>query len=176
MLVALFPAELDRLREIEAVRQHLLQRAQDTRSMSRRWLFAGLTMLTLGGGLVGLSQADRGGAVEQYAYQSTGVIRPGESLDAFAAVDDEPNPTSADYAARIARRDELIARVDEQTRSLTEFRGPTFIENLPEGKRVWSLVGATESRVARKYSWALAPGLALIIGGLGCFFISWRRP
>ncbi len=176
MVAALYPAELDRLREIEAVRKHLLQRAHDTRSNTRRWLFAGLAMLILGGGLVGLAQVERGGAATHYVYQSSGVILPGESLDVFAGVDDAPEASARDDAERTARRDALIARVDERTISIPEMRGPTFIEDVADGRRVWSLVGASAVRTPDRFAWAIAPGLALIIGGLGCFFISWRRP
>lgn len=176
MVAALYPAELDRLREIDAVRKHLLQRDHDTRSVTRRWLFAGLAALVLGGGLVGLALVDRGGAVTHYAYQSTGVILPGEGLDVFAGIDDEPPASAPDYADRVARRDALLARVDERTIAIPDMRGPMFLETVPEGRRMWRLVGSSETRVTGRFSWALAPGLALIIGGLGCFFISWRRP
>lgn len=159
MVGALYPAELDRLREIEAVRKLLLERDHDTRSATRRWLYAGLAGLVLGGALVGLGQIDRGGAATYYTYQSYGVARPGETTDAFdAAIEADP------------------ARADEQTISIPEMRGPAFTETVPEGRRMWHLVGANAVNVPARFGWALVPGFALIIGGLGCFFISWRRP
>jgi transcriptional regulator with XRE-family HTH domain len=176
MVGALYPAELDRLREIEAVRKHLLQSAHDTRLITRRWLYAGLAMLILGGGLVGLAQIDRGGAATHYTYQSEGVTLPGESPDVFAGMDDDPAPSDPDFAARIARREALSARADEQTISIPEMRGPAFSETVRGGKRTWRLVGAAAVTAPDKFGWALAPGFALLIGGLGCFFISWRRP
>jgi len=176
MLAALYPAELDRLREIEAVRKHLLQRGLDARSSTRRWLHAGLAMLILGGALTGLAQVDRGGAAQLYSYQSSGVVLPGESPNVFADIDDEPAPSDPDYASRVARREALMARLDEQTIAIPEMRGPAFIETTPEGRRMWRLVGASQARVSDRFAWALIPGFALIIGGLGCFFISWRKP
>lgn len=161
MVRALYPAELDRLREIEAVRKHLLQREHDTRSITRRWLYAGLGMLILGGGLVGLAQVDRGGAATHYTYQSEGVILPGETSNVFDDIDDN----SA-----------LTARADERQIFIPEMRGPAFTETVPEGRREWHLVGANAVLVPAKFGWALIPGFALIIGGLGCFFIGWRRP
>jgi transcriptional regulator with XRE-family HTH domain len=155
MVAALYPAELDRLREIEAVRKHLLEREHNTRSTTRRWLYAGLAGLVLGGALVGLSQVDSGGAATHYTYQSYGVVQPGESDEVF---------------------DENPARADEQTISIPEMRGPAFTETVPKGRRMWHLVGANAVLVPAKFGWALIPGCALIIGGLGCFFISWRRP
>lgn len=161
MAGALYPAELDRLREIEAVRQHLLQRDHDTRSTSRRWLYAGLGGLVLGGALIGLAQVDRGGASMHYTYQSPGVLRDGEITDIPGDVGGNP-----------AR----LALADEQTIFLQEMRGPAFRETAPDGRREWHLVGANSVLVPAKFGWALVPGLALLIGGLGCFFISWRRP
>lgn len=176
MVAALYPAELDRLREIEAVRKLLLEREHDTRSTTRRWLYAGLGALVAGGALVGLAQVDRGGAATHYTYQSYGVILPGEGLDVFDGVDDDPTRTAPDYAERVARRDALIARLNEQTISIPDMRGPAYTETVPEGRRWWNLVGANAVNVPARFGWALVPGFALIIGGLGCFFISWRRP
>ncbi|MEQ1810933.1 MAG: helix-turn-helix transcriptional regulator [Terricaulis sp.] len=161
MVGALYPAELDRLREIEAVRKHLLQREHDTRSVSRRWLYAGLGGLILGGALIGLAQVDRGGAATHYTYQSEGVIRAGETANVFDDIDDNP---------------QLRARADERQIFILEMRGPAFTETVPDGRREWHLVGANAVLVPAKFGWALIPGFALLIGGLGCFFISWRRP
>jgi transcriptional regulator with XRE-family HTH domain len=176
MVGALYPAELDRLREIEAVRKHLLQRDYDMRFITQRWLYAGLAMLILGGGFLGLAQMDRGVVTPYYTYQSSGVILPGESLDVFGAVDEAVDPNAPDHADRVAQRDALIARVDEKIRSTPEMIGPSFTETTSEGRRQWRLVGGSEVRVPGRHRWAFAPGLALILGGLGCFFISWRRP
>ena len=161
MVGALYPAELDRLREIEAVRKHLLQREHDTRSVSRRWLYAGLGGLILGGALIGLAQVDRGGAATHYTYQSEGVIRAGETANVFDDIDGNP---------------QLRARADERQIFIPEMRGPAFTETVPDGRREWHLVGANAVLVPAKFGWALIPGFALLIGGLGCFFISWRRP
>jgi transcriptional regulator with XRE-family HTH domain len=176
MVGTLYPAELDRLREIEAVRKHLLQRDYDMRFVTQRWLYAGLAMLILGGGFLGLAQMDRGSVTPYYTYQSSGVILPGEGLDVFGAVDDEIDPNARDRPDQVARREALIARVDERIRSTPEMIGPSFTENVAEGRRQWRLVGSSEVRVPGRLGWAFAPGLALILGGLGCFFISWRRP
>jgi len=155
MVGALYPAELDRLREIEAVRKLLLERDHDTRLATRRWLYAGLAGLVLGGALVGLAQVDRGGGATHYTYQSYGVVRPGESDEVF---DEDP------------------ARADEQTISIPDMRGPAYTETVPDGRRMWHLVGSNAVNVPARFGWALVPGFVLIIGGLGCFFISWRRP
>ena len=176
MVGILFPAELDRLREIDAVREVLLRQAREARSLSRRWLLAGLAMLILGGGLLGLSKIDGGATARHFTYQSSGVSLPGESLDVFAGLDDEPDPAAEDYADRVARRDALIERVDERFQSGPLFKGPAFIESVAGGKRVWRLVGTSDRRQPGRFRWAGAAGLALLLGACGCFFISWRWP
>jgi transcriptional regulator with XRE-family HTH domain len=176
MTAILFPAELDRLREIESVRAVLLRQDREARSLPRRWLLGGLAMLIAGGGLVGLSRIDSGTTVRQFTYQSTGVVRPGESLDIFAGMDEEPDPATPDYAERVARRNRLIERVDDRTMSSVDIRGAAFIERVPGGRRVWRLVGSTEIQQPGRFRWAGVAGLALLFGGLGCFFISWRWP
>ena len=70
----LFPAELDRLREIDALRDLLLQRSQADIETPRRILIAGLAALMIGGGFLGFSQLEPARMLTQYTYQSTGVI------------------------------------------------------------------------------------------------------
>lgn len=176
MTGVLLPAELERLREIESVREAVLRQDREARSGARRWLLCGLVALALGGGLLGLSRIDAGGVTAQYSYQSTGIVRAGESLDVFSGVNEQPDPESKDYADRVNARDALIARVDDRIQTSETYRGPVFIENVPGGKRVWSLAGKFDVRVSGRYQWATVPALALLLGALGCFFISWRWP
>lgn len=176
MVGLLYPAELDRLREIGEVRGTLLREARDMRSVERGWLVAGLVLLALGGGLIGLSRTDDSPAVTQFTYQSTGIVRAGESLDVFEGLDDDPAPDVPDYAARVARREALLRRVDDRTRSLPTLRGPAFIETVAGGRRLWRLVGSSEVRQPRRFDWAGPASWASLFAALGCFFISWRWP
>ena len=150
----LFPGELNRLREIDALRDLLLKRSQDDIRTPRRILVAGLAALMIGGGFVGFSQLEPARILTQYTYQSTGVIAANAPLDT-----DIPPGSPGE---------------DEQIKFLTQMRGPMFTEQVPGGKRVWNLVGSGVTVTAPPYRWALIPGIALIIGGLGCFFVAWR--
>lgn len=154
MASTLFPAELDRLREIDTLRELLLERSRSDIEAPRRLLLAGLAALVIGGGFVGFSNIDSARTLRQYTYQSTGVIA------ANAPIDTQLPPGAAG--------------ADEQTMFLTQMRGPTFTEQVQGGRRVWRLVGSNEIEQLPKYRWALIPGIALIIGGLGCFFVAWR--
>ncbi|MBZ6377553.1 hypothetical protein B5C34_04335 [Pacificimonas flava] len=174
MAGVLFPAELDRLRDIDEVRALLLRQARETRRDARRWLVAGLILLVLGGGLAGLAQVDRGRMVRDYSYQSRGIVLPGEPLEVFAALDEGSlDDESGDYESV---RTDLLDRVDERMLTVTEMRGPRFVEDVPGGRRVWHLVGGSEPRPAQRFAWAYVPAFAAIIGGLACFFVGWRWP
>lgn len=154
MVGVLFPAELDRLREIDALRELLLEKSRSDVETPRRLLLAGLAALAVGGGFIGFSNVEPGRTVRQYTYLSNGVIAP-----------DAPVDTEVPPGAQGA---------DEQTKFLTQMRGPMFTEQVPDGKRVWMLVGSNDIALPPPYRWALVPGIALIVGGLGCFFVAWR--
>lgn len=176
LAAALPPSELDRLREIGAVRDILLRQYRDTRALSRRWLLAGLALLIAGGGFLGLSRLDAGGVEKAFTYQSIGPIRPGESLNVYDGLDAEPDPAAPDRAAQLERRAALTARADFQTRAMTEFKGPGFVAPDAGGRRYWSLVGQTEVLRPGRLLWAGVPGWACLLGAVGCFILSWRWP
>lgn len=172
LLETLFPGEIDRLREIERVRATVLERSRSATLSSRRWMIAGFALLLLGGGFLGFANVEADNPPIRYTYQSTGVILPGEGLNVFENLNETPGPTVE--GEQIAGRDALLARVDELTRATTDYKGPSFIEPVANGKRVWRLVGGAEIPAIKKFSWASVPGMAFLIAGLGCFFISWR--
>lgn len=154
MIGVLFPGELDRLREIDALRDLLLEQSLANMQPLRRMLIAGLAALVIGGGFVGFAHLEPARVLTQYVYQSTGVIA------ANAPADTEIPPGAPGE--------------DELTKFLTQMRGPSFTEQVPDGKRVWNLVGSNVIVREPPYRWALIPGIALIVGGLGCFFVGWR--
>jgi len=46
-----------------------------------------------------------------------------------------------DREVLIKRQQEMIAQIDEQYRSITDYRGVTFFETVPNGTRVWRFLG-----------------------------------
>jgi transcriptional regulator with XRE-family HTH domain len=156
MVGALFPSELDRLREIDALRDVVLAKSRRGAESPRRQMLLGIAALAVGGGFIGYSMVDPGGTLRQYTYQSSGVI----AVNAPADTEIDPDAPGA----------------DERTRFLAEMRGPMFTEQVPNGKRIWMLVGSNDIARPPRHIWALIPGIALIVGGLGCFFAAsrWR--
>ncbi|WP_443970343.1 helix-turn-helix domain-containing protein [Sphingobium sp. CR28] len=150
ILDVLFPEELERLREIDSLRTLMLAQSNRRRTVPRRWLIAGLTALALGGGFTGLSMIDRGRDITTYTYVSDGVLPKGAGADAEPAVR------------------------SEQTRFITQMRGAFFTESLPQGERLWRLTGSGTQWQPARFGWALVPGLAFILAGIGCVLISSR--
>lgn len=150
MLAVLVPEELERLREIDSLRAAILSRSDRRRALPRRWLTVGIGLLALGGACVGLSLVDQGHDITTYTYMSDGVLADGQSLE------DEP----------------IVS--EEQSRFIVQMRGPAFTEPSPQGTRLWRLVGSASQWQPSRFGWALVPGLAAILAGLGCFFLAWR--
>lgn len=178
MLRTLSSSETDRLGDIETVRLTRLQRNKTSVARSQKWFLAGFVSLVIGVALLGLARIDMSRTFIQYAYQSTGIVLPGESLEVFAGIDDTPSPHAPDAAAQIAKRDSLIARIDDQLQLTETYKGPAFIDTVPTGKRVWRLVGGTEIQTSDRFGWANFLGLIFLLGGVYCLYVSrpWPNP
>lgn len=174
MNVELFPGELDKLREIGEVRAVILREEQDKKRLIRAWLIVGICALMMGGALLGLTQLARDTTVAQFQYRSEGVILAGESFDVFEIIGDSQLGFSSDAEIFLKRQQEMIARIDEQYQSLPDNRGVTFFEPVPNGTRVWRFFGINSETVKSPLRWLIAPAFMFILGGLGCFFVSYR--
>ena len=168
MAGSIFSAELDKLREIGEVRAVVLKRQQKEIGYVRGWLVAGLAMLMIGAGMLGLASSSQEPETYRYFYRSEGVIMEGESPMLFeflkAGVQDENAMSLSDrinYDYREVVGDKL---------------GDSFIERVEGGFRKYSLYNVKEDHTPSQISWHYAFGFMFVIGGLGCFFISrrWR--
>ncbi len=167
MTGVLFPAELDRLREIGVVRQSVLRYDQDIKRVAQAWLIAALVLLMLGGAFIGLTQMDRGGEQTLYTYKSPGILKPEENAFAFEFLDQKRGADNYD---------DLVSRLDEQIKSIPENRGPNFTEEVEGGRRFWTLIGGDTRVIPAKYQWGWPLGFALLAGAIGCFAIGRRWP
>ena len=73
-----------------------------------------------------------------------------------------------------ARQIEMMARVDEEYRTLREARGDGFYETVEGGRRYYEPVDSTQVVIESPLRWFGVPGLMFLLGSLGCFFISFR--
>ena len=167
MATSIFSAELDKLREIGEVRAVVLQRQQKEAGFVRGWLIAGLVMLMIGGGMLGLAASTKEDATMVYHYSSEGVIKDNEPPMIYqfmkAGSPDKDGKTYGD-------------RVDYDYIVTGDNRGDSFIERVEGGYRQYVLYETKEHHHPTLLSWHYAFGFMFVIGGLGCFFISrrWR--
>ncbi|MEM8771785.1 MAG: helix-turn-helix transcriptional regulator [Pseudomonadota bacterium] len=162
----LFAAELDRLREISAVRTSILEKEKDDQTRMRQWLAAGVAALTLGGACLGAAAIAKDTEVVKYQYRYDGVAEEGDQ--------EKPLETVSERSADGAPEPVSMNRIKEQFASLEEYRGVVFTEASVDGTRVWRFFGDTRQTVQSPLRWFMIPGIALIMGGLGCFFASYR--
>lgn len=157
----LFAADLDRLREISEIRSIILSNEKDTRKRVQAWLLSGVFALALGGACLGTSFLAEDREVAFFQYKSGGAGQEDATMNSTALNVPESQP-------------ETPARIEEQYLSLKEYRGVVFFENLPEGTRTWRFFGSTKDTVRSRLRWFMIPAISLILGGLGCFFVSYR--
>lgn len=161
----LFPAELDRLRDIGAVRETVLRFDRDIKAAVKNWLIAGLVLMALGGGFIGLTQAEKGGKRQVFVYHSFGITQSGEPADMLKEAALAANPPQV-----------LLERLEEKSETSFVNKGPVYSQKVFGGRRVWFLFSEDEMIVPPAFQWAWAVGFSFIFAALGCFYISRRWP
>ena len=171
---ALFPAELDRLREISQVRAAILSTERDAQKHVQRWLSAGIALLMLGGAGLGAALLGKDQVVDTFQYKSEGVVLEGEDVNAFEVIGDRPSGERDGQPAASERQQEMIDRIDEQYQALETYRGVVFFETVPKGQRAWRFYGSSNEVRASWLRWFLIPAIMMMMGAVGCFFASYR--
>jgi len=97
----LFPADLDRLREISEVRNIILHNEKDRRKRARSWLLAGILALTLGGACLGASLLAEDTDITEFQYRSQGVTYDDEFGHSAENRIDEKYKSLEDYRVRM---------------------------------------------------------------------------
>lgn len=164
---SVFSAELDKLREIKHVRKVVLSRQKSEARLMRGWLIAGLIMMMLGGGMLGLASSVPNDREIAYRYRSEGVIKDSEPPMTFefllAGRPDEEGKTWAE-------------RVDYDYETLHENRGDFYVVKVEGGYRRYALFETREQGHPSAISWHYAFGVMFLFGGLASFYIArrWR--
>ena len=167
-------SELAKLKEIGDVRAAILDRQRNERTAARGWLVATLALLLAGGACLGVSLQARDTEGTLRTYVSLGVLLEGEPFDVFDNFGRIPDPDHPDFSAWRERMVAMAARQDVERRATTEWWGNGFVETTPEGRRRFRLDHLEPHVEPSPLRWFLAPALALLIGSLGCAFISYR--
>ncbi len=157
---AIDDAAVEELLDIEEIRQLAAAAATHKRSEAFFWRAFGVIALALGAALVAGAQIGPN-EESRFVYRSTGVIQDGEPLGVFDNLD-EASP-------------EIVSRIDEATRSRTDYQGPHYIEPVEQGRRIWMLAGGETVTVRAWMRWLGIPGLAFLVAGVAALINGWRR-
>lgn len=167
-------AELQRLKDIGAVRGAIMVRERNRTRFARGWLVAGLVCLMLGGAGIGLNTIDMVRVEPVFRYQSMGVLGPEWPLEAYDLVDVTLPEDMPNYQELFQRQQMLIGRLDMAYRDLDEYRGDWFVEPVDEGRRYFQLYDNSQVRTVSPLRWLVVPAFMFLIAGPACFFISYR--
>jgi transcriptional regulator with XRE-family HTH domain len=166
----LFPAELDKLREIKQVRQSVLNQEKTATTFTRSWLLSGLICLMISGLMMGVAISNST-AQSEYYYRSEGVILDGEELNVFQLVHEQPDTLQGNPELD-KKRAELLARLEQRDEITTTYRGDAFVKKVIGGKRFFKSFDQKEISSNENQKWFLAFGFMFFCGGLSSFFVS----
>lgn len=162
--------EYEKLSEIKQMRQLIIEQNKSEISMVRGWLISGLVFLMISGACFAITHL-YGGAQAQYYYRSNGVLKPGEPLHAFDIINKrEPRL----HAESKAQQQEMITRMKQDDKITVVYRGKSYVEDMPDGKRFYELYNQSEVSKNSGMNWFLLPAVMFFLGSFGCFFISFR--
>jgi transcriptional regulator with XRE-family HTH domain len=165
--------ELERLREIGAIRDLVRRDQQATARGRRRWLLVSLLLIALGGALLSFVITERRYADAELEYLSKGVVQDGESDFLYMHL----QPFRPDMLAGEFADDPLLPRLDPVVRwhAEEEDLGAYYIEPAEGGRRVFEKTGDwrhVPPRLNGHLGHALA--LAMLLFGFGGLFVARR--
>ena len=174
-MTALFSlSEVNRLKEIKAVRTAILDKQRNTLKVTRGWLLAALASLMIGSACLGFALLPNT-AERQYHYRSEGVLKPGEDLRAYRILREDADAFKGrpqEQTAFLYKQKEMLKRLDQQDLVLWTSKGDDFVQETPDGKRFYDLYDQRVVENPNPFKWFLVPALMFLFGSLGCFIIS----
>jgi transcriptional regulator with XRE-family HTH domain len=166
-------SELERLREIGAIRDLVRRGQQATAQGRRRWLVLSLLMIAIGGALLSFVITERRYADSELEYLSKGIVQDGESDFLYMHL----QPFRPDMLAGEFADDPLLPRLEPVVRwhAQEEDRGAYYIEPAEGGRRVFEKTGDwrhVPPRLNGHLGHALA--LAMLLFGFGGLVVARR--
>ncbi|MCR9271195.1 MAG: helix-turn-helix domain-containing protein [Hyphomonadaceae bacterium] len=162
---SLFPAELDRLRDITQVREFILKSEQQQAKRAQVLLVSGTVALALGGACLGAASLAKESEDVLYQYRSTGMVTEASNLDQAAGADVSADPAGSTEEAPQSNTEFIF---------LEDYRDVVFSEDTPDGTQTWRLIGGTTRTVQSPLRWFMIPGAALVFCAIGLFVMSYR--
>jgi transcriptional regulator with XRE-family HTH domain len=166
MIGAVDSADLERMREVRAVRAAILEHSRSRLKASRGWLVAGSLSLVLAGAFLGTALVAHDLSHLEYTYRSDGVLAEDEPLDAFDAVKWPEDPL---YEAPNQRRAEMTARLDPVDVVTDTLKGEYYIESVDGGRRVYEYTGSRE--IPSPLRWLMVPAVIFIFASAAFFIL-----
>lgn len=131
---AVFSAELDKLRDVAQVRSVVLARQKGETRFMRGWLIAGLALVMVGSGLLGMAISLPDDFEATFRYRSAGVIKEGES----PALYDFVSAGDANLLADPAWDHILVETIDPD--NISSDSGLIMEERIPEGEELSTII------------------------------------
>ena len=162
--------EYEKLSEIKQMRKLIIEQKKAEISIVRAWLISGLVFLMLSGACLAITHL-YGGAQLQYYYRSSGVLKANEPLQVFSIIN---RYISEKDKLLFDKQQQMVARIDQDDKVSSFYKGDSYLENTPDGKRFYQIYHQSEASKNSAMNWFLVPGLMFLFGSFGCFFISYR--
>ena len=162
---SLFPAELDRLRDIAQVRTFILKSEQQKTKRTQKLLVYGVLALTFGGACLGAASLADESEKQLYQYRSTGAALQATDLNQVPGADSFTNPADVTDEPQLGNAEFIL---------IEDYRDVVFSEEKPDGVQTWRLIGGTTKTVQSPLRWFAIPGAALVFCAIGLFFMSYR--
>lgn len=166
MIESVASEELNKLREIKDLREVVLYQQKNQKRFMRGWLVAGLVMVMLAGGVLGMSVSFFADANTRlhYLYRSEGVILQGEPTNILDLVKLGARPSDKPLSERI----KYAYEKHEQ------HQGQEYIKPVDGGYRHYQLYASEAQYDFKLIGWHLSIGFMLLLGSLACFYIARR--
>jgi transcriptional regulator with XRE-family HTH domain len=164
--------ELNKLKDIQLVREAILNRNRAKVKTTRSWLIAGFIMLSLGGAFFAASIIPiRSG--EQYTYRSDGELKLDEELSSYDLIQKDQLDLN-DNKQLIEKRKDLLSRLAYMDEVSGRYKGEAYVKKTLKGRRFFKLINKDGNDRNFTNRWFMVPALMFILGGFSSFFISRR--
>ena len=174
LVTQLDDTELQRMGELKAITDIMSQTLSHRSDSAKKFSLLGFALLTVGIGMLCFAILPIYSAT-QYSYRSEGVLTPQEDLNTFDLVYQDVNELSND-AALLAKRTELLARLDQVDVVSDVFKGDGYVVSTADGRRYFKTIATHQSVRDFWNRWLLVPSFMLIVAAISSLLIARRWP
>jgi transcriptional regulator with XRE-family HTH domain len=163
--------ELNKLAEIQAVRDENSQALHKEKRSSRIWLIWALASIMLAGFFYGAYLVSED-TLRYYKHRSLGVLEVNETDDAFE-ITQRPAFSKDVFPDKYNLQQAMLKRLDVMYVTNQEDLG-SFTKNVDNGRRFFKVIAWTDSKRFNHGIYFLIPALISMLASFMCVFISFR--